>query len=227
MKKTLSLILALILCFLLAACGDSNENNPASQADSQSSDTQTERNETDLSEYNTTNPVVAMEVEGYGTIVIELYPDMAPNTVNNFISLVKKGFYDNNTIHRVQTSFVIQGGSPTASGNGGPGYTIPGEFASNGVNNTLSHSKGVISMARSTSPDSAGSQFFIMLTDNDGLDGSYAAFGKVIDGFEVCQNIEARVGIRTNMGMLNKPIKIKKTVVDTKGKEYPEPIKTK
>ena len=180
-------------------------------------------NETTLKEYDTTNPVVAMYIENYGAIVIELYPSVAPNTVNNFISLTKKGFYDNNKIIRVQQNFVLQGGDPTGSGSGGPGYYIKGEFAENGFQNDLKHEKGVISMARSSSPDSAGSQFFIMLEKSEVLDGRYAAFGKVIDGMDVIEDIEAKeTNVRDSMGFLNNSINIQKTIIDLKGKTYPE-----
>ena len=138
-------------------------------------------NEATLSSYDTKNPVVAMYIENYGSVVMELYPDIAPNTVNNFISLVKSGFYDNNTFHRLVPGFVLQGGDPDGTGTGGPGYSIKGEFSNNGFTNNLKHTKGVLSMARSSDNDSAGSQFFIMLGTSTYLDGVYAAFGKVID----------------------------------------------
>src|SRR5699024_526104 len=132
-------------------------------------------NEAELKQYDTKNPVVAMYIEDYGSIVIELYPEIAPNTVNNFISLVKSGFYDNNTLHRLVSGFVLQGGDPNGMGTGGPGYTIKGEFSANGVENNLKHTKWVVSMARSQDYDSAGSQFFIMLGTAESLDGEYAA----------------------------------------------------
>ena len=183
-------------------------------------------NETTLSAYSTTNPVVAMYINGYGAIVMELYPDVAPNTVNNFISLIRAGYYDNNTIHRVQNGFVIQGGDRTGTGNGGPGYYIKGEFSDNGFQNDLKHEKGVISMARSSSPDSAGSQFFIMLGKSTTLDGKYAAFGKVIDGMDVVDKIEANeTDVLNAMGMLRTPITIRKTIMDLKGKTYSQPEK--
>lgn len=166
-----------------------------------------------------------MTVKGYGDIIIELYPDVAPNTVANFISLVKSGFYDNNTIHRVYTGFMLQGGDPTGTGYGDPGYSIKGEFSSNGFKNDLKHEKGVISMARATNPNSGGSQFFIMLEAAPHLDGDYAAFGKVISGMEVAEAIEKDVGTRYNNGMLAKDdiLTITKTTVDTKGVEYSAP----
>ena len=138
------------------------------------------------------NPIVTMSIKDFGDIKIELYPDVAENTVANFVNLVEDKFYDNNTIHRVQKGFVIQGGDPTGTGTGGPGYSIKGEFTQNGYRNNLSHTKGVISMARSSDPDSAGSQFFIVLSDEaaPSLDGMYAGFGKVIEGMDVIEKIE-------------------------------------
>ena len=176
-----------------------------------------------LSKYETTNPVVAMRIENYGAIVIELYPEKAENTVNNFISLVKSGFYDNNTFHRLVPGFVLQGGDPTGTGSGGPGYTIKGEFKSNGYDNDLKHEKGIVSMARSSDNDSGGSQFFIMLDKSDYLDGEYAAFGKVIDGWKIIEKIEENEQVKDqSTGLLSNNLTIKKAVVDTKGKEYSE-----
>ncbi|MDW8800503.1 peptidylprolyl isomerase [Clostridium sp. A1-XYC3] len=128
-------------------------------------------------------------MENGAIIKAELYPDTAPKTVDNFIALVQKGFYDGLIFHRVIPEFMIQGGDPTGTGTGGPGYTIPGEFKNNGFNNDLKHSKGVLSMARSQDPDSAGSQFFIMVKDSPHLDGDYAAFGKVIEGMDEVDKI--------------------------------------
>lgn len=184
-------------------------------------------NETKL-EYDSENPIVAMYIRNYGSIVIELYPDIAPNTVNNFISLVKKGFYDNNTMHRLVPSFVLQGGDPTGTGSGGPGYTIKGEFNSNGFENNLLHEKWVVSMARSGDPDSAGSQFFICLDTASHLDGNYAAFGKVIDGFDNIEKIvKEEIVEDTQSGKLKNNLVIKKALVDLKGKEYKEVEKVK
>ena len=180
-------------------------------------------NEAELVQYDTENPVVAMYIEKYGSVVMELYPDVAPNTVNNFISLVKSGFYDNNTFHRLMPGFVLQGGDPDGVGSGGPGYTIKGEFSDNGFENNLKHEKGIISMARSSDNDSAGSQFFIMLDKADFLDGKYAAFGKVIDGFDTVKSIEKNeIVADKDSGKLNKNLTIKKAIIDLKGKEYPE-----
>lgn len=182
-----------------------------------------EGNEASL-KYETENPVVAMYIARYGSIVMELYPDIAPNTVNNFISLVKKGFYDNNTFHRLVPGFVLQGGDPEGVGSGGPGYLIKGEFSSNGFENNLSHEKWVLSMARSNDPDSAGSQFFICVDDATNLDGQYATFGKVIDGFKAIESIVKNEKVSdSSSGKLQRNLTIKKAIVDLKGKEYPEP----
>lgn len=178
-------------------------------------------NETTLSSYDTKNPVVAMYIENYGSVVMELYPDIAPNTVNNFISLVKSGFYDNNTFHRLVPGFVLQGGDPDGTGTGGPGYSIKGEFSNNGFTNNLKHTKGVISMARSSDNDSAGSQFFIMLGTSTYLDGDYAAFGKVIDGMDNIEKIESSEVVTSEAtGKLKNNLIIKKAIIDLKGKEY-------
>jgi len=147
------------------------------------------------------NPIVTFTMENGDVMKAELYPDVAPNTVNNFISLVKKGFYDGLIFHRVIAGFMIQGGDPEGSGMGGPGYSIKGEFNYNGVENNLKHSRGVLSMARAQHPDSAGSQFFIMHADAPHLDGQYAAFGKVTDGIEVVDEIA-----ETPTDMQDKPI---------------------
>ena len=182
-----------------------------------------EGNEAKLDDYDTENPVVAMYIENYGSVVMELYPDVAPNTVNNFISLVKSGFYDNNTFHRLVPGFVLQGGDPDGTGTGGPGYSIKGEFTNNGFENNLKHTKGVISMARSNDKDSAGSQFFIMLGTSTYLDGDYAAFGKVIAGMDNVERIEKEEVVSNEAtGQLRKNLTIKKAIIDLKGKEYKE-----
>lgn len=166
------------------------------------------------------NPVVTIEMENGKTIKIELYPDIAPNTVRNFISLIQKSFYDGLTFHRVIPGFMIQGGCPEGTGRGGPGYTIKGEFSSNGFPNDLKHTRGVISMARTMLPNSAGSQFFIMVADAPHLDGQYAAFGKVIEGMETVDEI---VAVKRNWQ--DKPLvdqRMKKVTVETFGQEYGE-----
>lgn len=168
------------------------------------------------------NPVVTVETNE-SVIKIELYPETAPNTVNNFISLIRKGFYDGTIFHRVIPDFMIQGGDPEGSGMGGPGYSIKGEFAANRFPNDLLHTKGVVSMARSANPNSAGSQFFIMVSDAPHLDGQYAAFGRVVEGMEEAERI---VGVRRNFS--DRPLKdeqMKKVTVETFGTEYPEPEK--
>lgn len=169
------------------------------------------------------NPVVTIEMEDGDIIKIELYPDVAPNTVNNFISLVKKGFYDGTIFHRVIPGFMIQGGDPEGVGTGGPGYSIKGEFNINGFKNNLKHDRGVLSMARSQKPDSAGSQFFIMVKSAPHLDGSYASFGKVTDGMnEVDKIVSAK---RDYNDRPYEDQKIKTATVETFGKEYDEVIK--
>ena len=169
------------------------------------------------------NPVVTITMENGDVIKAELYPEVAPNTVNNFISLVKKGYYDGLIFHRVIRGFMIQGGCPQGPGMGGPGYSIKGEFSQNGVKNDLKHTEGVLSMARSMMPNSAGSQFFIMHKDAPHLDGAYAAFGKVTEGLNIVDKIANE---RTDYS--DRPLKeqkIKSMTVDTFGVDYPEPEK--
>ncbi|WP_172199372.1 peptidylprolyl isomerase [Saccharibacillus qingshengii] len=170
-------------------------------------------------------PVVTIEMDNGGIIKLELYPEIAPNTVNNFISLVKSGFYDGVAFHRIVPGFVIQGGDPEGTGGGGPGYAIKGEFTSNGFDNTLLHTEGVLSMARTEEPDSAGSQFFIMLADQPSLDEQYAAFGKVIEGMDVVQAIAALPVDGKDKPTSAEGATMKTVTVDTLGKEYPEPEK--
>ncbi len=171
------------------------------------------------------NPVVTFEMANGDIIKAELYPDIAPNTVNNFISLVNKGFYDGLEFHRVIPGFMIQGGCPDGTGMGGPGYSIKGEFAMNGVKNDLKHTRGVLSMARAQHPDSAGSQFFIMHADAPHLDGSYAAFGCVTEGIAGVDNV-AKVDTDWNDHPTLRQV-MKKVTVDTFGETYPEPEKCK
>ena len=170
-----------------------------------------------------TNPIVTIEMEDSGEIQIELYAETAPNTVRNFVSLVSKGFYDGTVFHRVIPGFMIQGGDPEGTGMGGPGYCINGEFLMNGFNNELKHTRGVLSMARAMNPNSAGSQFFIMVEDAPHLDGQYASFGRVITGMDVCDRI---VSVRTNYN--DKPLKpqvMKRVTVETFGENFEEPEK--
>ena len=167
------------------------------------------------------NPIVTITMENGDVMKAELYPDIAPNTVNNFISLVKKGYYDGLIFHRVINGFMIQGGCPDGTGMGGPGYSIKGEFAQNGVKNDLVHTEGVLSMARSMMPNSAGSQFFIMHKTSPHLDGAYAAFGKVVEGMDVVNKIA-----ETRTDYSDRPLeeqKMKKVTVETFGEAYPEP----
>lgn len=169
------------------------------------------------------NPVVTIEMEDGGVIKAELYPEIAPNTVHNFLSLVQKGFYNGLIFHRVIQDFMIQGGCPEGSGMGGPGYSIKGEFTQNRFKNELKHTEGVLSMARSMHPDSAGSQFFIMHRTSPHLDGSYAAFGKVVEGMDVVNKIA-----ETDVDYNDRPIVpqvIKSMTAETFGVEYPEPEK--
>jgi peptidyl-prolyl cis-trans isomerase B (cyclophilin B) len=167
------------------------------------------------------NPIVTITMENGDVMKAELYPDIAPNTVNNFISLVEKGYYDGLIFHRVIKGFMIQGGCPEGTGMGGPGYSIKGEFANNGFQNNLKHTPGVLSMARSMMPDSAGSQFFIMHKTSPHLDGEYAAFGKVTEGLDIVDKIAC---VETSYS--DRPLteqKIASMTVDTFGEEYPEP----
>lgn len=176
-------------------------------------------NKTNISQENL--PVATIAIQNLGDIEVELYPQVAPNTVNNFISLANDGFYDGITFHRVIKDFMIQGGDPDGIGTGGPGYSIKGEFANNGVENNLKHTEGVISMARSYDNDSAGSQFFIMTGDSPHLDGEYAGFGKVIDGMEIVHQIE---NVETDMNdKPTTPVVIDSIKVDTKGVTYNKP----
>lgn len=174
-------------------------------------------------------PVVTIEMSNGKTIKVELSPEIAPNTVNNFISLVKKGFYDETIFHRVIPGFMIQGGDPDGTGTGGPGYGIAGEFSSNGFVNDLKHTRGIISMARTGNPNSAGSQFFIMVDDAPSLDGEYASFGHVIEGME---NVDEIVNQETGTTFETQerpvtPLSMKKVTVDTFGVEYAEPTTVK
>ena len=203
MKKILSVILALCaLAFCLAGCA--GKEAPAVKT----GEKKTGAEETAIEPVEGATNYVCLEVKDYGAIIVELYPEIAPITVNNFQKLVKAGFYNGLTFHRVISGFMIQGGDPTGTGTGGPGYQIKGEFTANGVKNDLSHTRGVISMARQGNPyndapyyNTAGSQFFIMHQDTPSLDGSYAAFGKVVKGIEVVDKIAA---VKT--GTNNKPL---------------------
>lgn len=169
------------------------------------------------------NPIVTITMENGDVMKAELYPEIAPNTVNNFISLIKKGYYDGLIFHRVICGFMIQGGCPDGTGMGGPGYDIKGEFAYNGFENNLKHTEGVLSMARSMAPDSAGSQFFIMHKNAPHLDGQYAAFGKITEGMDIVNKIA-----ECDTDYSDRPLetqRMKSVTVDTMGVDYPEPEK--
>lgn len=169
------------------------------------------------------NPTITITMQDGSVMKGELYPEIAPNTVNNFISLIKKGYYNGLIFHRVIRGFMIQGGCPDGTGMGGPGYSIKGEFSQNGFKNTLKHTKGVLSMARTMAPDSAGSQFFIMHQNSPHLDGAYAAFGKITEGLDV---IDAIADVPTDFR--DRPLEdqvIRTMEVDTQGVDYPEPEK--
>lgn len=209
-KKIIGMIIAAALCLSLAACTGSVKSS-----DSGSSKTVDYSNES--------NPVAEIAMSDGDVIMIELYPQAAPNTVNNFIYLANSGFYDGLAFHRIIPGFMIQGGDPNCDGTGDPGYSIAGEFEDNGFKNSLKHTRGVISMARAQSYDSAGSQFFIMVADTQSLDGQYAAFGKVIAGMEVVDGIVSVE--RDSSDKPKEPIVITKVTVDMKGKTCSEPLK--
>lgn len=204
---------------LLAGCGN-RANNSEETIATNNSNLNTEET-TGTNNPTSSKPVVTIEMEDEKLIRIELYPDIAPNTVNNFISLVQAGAYDGTIFHRVIEGFMIQGGDPEGSGLGGPGYSIKGEFTSNGFSNSLSHTRGVISMARSKEEDTAGSQFFIVQQDRIYLDGEYAAFGEVIEGMDVVDEIvQLPVGLQDRP---NEPPVMEKVTVELFGNTYPEP----
>ncbi|KLU65118.1 putative peptidyl-prolyl cis-trans isomerase [Desulfosporosinus acididurans] len=226
MKKVqkLSMLLCLLtVIFVILGCGIQT-NNSASQGSTKNN--QTAPNSTSSTApvpttNNKNNPVVTITMADGGVIKAELYPDIAPNTVKNFISLAKKGFYNGLTFHRVIPGFMIQGGDPSGNGTGGPGYTIKGEFTNNGFKNDLKHTRGVLSMARTQDPNSAGSQFFIMVTAAPSLDGDYAAFGKVTSGMDEVDKI-----VNTPRDQADKPLQnqvMKSVTVDTFGVNYGDP----
>ena len=218
-KKNILLICSIFIIglFALIGCG----NSSTTEQGKENTEKTQKKSEQETKETNENLPIVTMKIKDYGTIELELYPEVAPNTVNNFISLANSGFYDGLTFHRVIKGFMIQGGDPDGVGTGGPGYSIVGEFTSNGFANSLKHTKGVISMARSKNPDSAGSQFFIMVEDAPHLDGQYASFGKLIEGLEVADKI-----VNTKRDYSDKPYEdqvMKKVTVDTFGENFGEP----
>ncbi len=217
MKRKTSIMLVLLslllmTSFVLAGCGNNNESETANDEQAQ------DNNELYAKE---DNPLVTIEMENGKKIYIELYPEVAPNTVNNFISLINKNYYDGLNFHRVIPGFMIQGGDPSGDGSGGPGYGIKGEFEKNDVKNDINHTRGVLSMARSGDPDSAGSQFFIMTKDSTHLDGEYAGFGEVIEGMDVVDEIVDSEADPNDKPLV--PQAMDKVTVDLKGEIYDEP----
>ncbi len=205
-KKILCLLICVLMCSVVftTGCGDDLETFDPDRYD------------------GVAHPIATIDIEYYGQIVVELYPETAPETVSNFVTLANSGFYDGLTFHRVIPTFMIQGGCPEGNGMGGPGYTIQGEFQENGVRNTLSHKKGVISMARANDPNSGGSQFFICVDDSpsvQNLDGKYAAFGKTISGIELAVEI-SELATDANDKPANEQVVIRSIRVDTKGVDY-------
>lgn len=213
------LFMITLLALFLTGCGSSQEDNAEDTTENKLSEVkENAAYPSDVKE----RPVVTMTMENGEKILLELFPEAAPNTVANFISLIEDGFYDGLIFHRVIPDFMVQGGDPNGNGTGDPGYSIAGEFMSNGFKaNTVKHERGVLSMARTGEPNSAGSQFFIMVKDSPHLDGDYAAFGKVIEGMEVVDSI-----VSVERDGMDKPLedqKIESVTVDTKGYDYPEP----
>ena len=211
------LAISAVLSISIVGCSNSKSNEKVKE-DNTKKQTEEKFDEKDL-------PEVTIKVKDYGTMKGVLYPNKAPNTVNNLIALANSGFYDNLTFHRVIKDFMIQGGDPEGTGMGGPGYSIKGEFSSNGFDNDLKHTEGVLYMARARDKDSGGSQFFIMTKDSPHLDADYASFGKITEGLDVLHKIED-VKTDSNDKPLNE-VKIESIKVDTKGKEYKEPEKIK
>lgn len=227
-------LLAAAVLLVIAGCGGGSKNNTNNNtsgsggANATAAPEATDPPQPDKLLGPEKHPVVTVEMDSGKSFKIELYPEIAPNTVNNFVSLVKQGFYDGLIFHRVIPGFMIQGGDPEGTGMGGPGYSIKGEFMSNGFQNDLLHTRGVISMARSGDPDSAGSQFFVMVADAPSLDGDYAAFGKVVEGMDTVDEIVNQETDPSGEGSTPvKPMAIKKATVDTKGMTFNEPEKVK
>lgn len=224
-RKTPVILLMMSLLMIFAAgCGNKPADNNAAgnNAAGNASGNQTAATE-GVPSATASHPVVTIEMDNGSIIKAELYPEVAPNTVNNFISLIQKGFYDGTIFHRVIPGFMIQGGDPDGTGMGGPDYSIAGEFSANGFTNNLLHTEGVLSMARSQDMNSGGSQFFIMAAEYPSLDGSYAAFGKVTEGLDVVQSI---VNLpRDSSDRPDTPPVMAKVTVDTLGVTYPEPEK--
>ncbi len=250
-KKRILISVICILSLLLSGCAqqstDTASDNNTTQNDAENTQTTKETNSTDTDNTNKTaetesptekvqsendttqttedvnSPIALLKIKDMGTIKIALFPEIAPNTVNNFISLAQSGYYDGLIFHRVIDGFMIQGGDPTGTGRGGPNYSIKGEFSSNNFDNPLSHTEGVISMARSNHPDSAGSQFFIVHEDSQFLDGEYAAFGITLEGMDIVDKIA-----KTETGAADKPktdIIIESATIELNGYEPAEPEK--
>ncbi|GLX71350.1 peptidylprolyl isomerase [Paenibacillus glycanilyticus] len=236
MRLPVLVLLVAAVLLVIAGCGggsktSSNGNNNTSGSGNTNATATPEATEAPVPDKllgSDKHPVVTIEMDTGKSFQVELYPEIAPNTVNNFVSLVKKGFYDGTIFHRVIPGFMIQGGDPEGTGMGGPGYSIKGEFMSNGFQNDLLHTRGVISMARSGDPDSGGSQFFVMVADAPSLDGDYAAFGKVIEGMDTVDEIVNQETEKSGEGSTPvKPMAIKKATIDTKGMTFAEPEKVK
>lgn len=233
MKKALTtrpilIVMLMMFVLVLSACGAKKEATgtqsqaaPAAPAETSKETPAAGSLQDKIANKGSKNPVVTIEMDSGKTIKVELYPRVAPNTVNNFISLIKKGFYNGTIFHRVIPGFMIQGGDPEGTGAGGPGYNIKGEFTQNNFQNDLKHTRGVISMARTNMPDTAGSQFFIMAADYPSLDGLYASFGKVTEGMEVVDEIVNQP--RDANDAPNTKQVMKKVTVDTFGVEYKQP----
>ncbi|UQZ35028.1 peptidylprolyl isomerase [Paenibacillus sp. PK3_47] len=230
-RNPFTLLLLTVLLVIVAGCGNkpaaNNEAAGNSNAVNAEASAAPQNNAAGAAEgvpsETASHPVVTIEMDNGGIIKAELYPEVAPNTVNNFISLIQKGFYDGTIFHRVIPGFMIQGGDPDGTGMGGPDYSIAGEFSGNGFTNNLLHTEGVLSMARSQDMNSGGSQFFIMAADYPSLDGSYASFGKVTEGMDVVQAIVSLP--RDSNDRPEEPPVMTKVTVDTLGVTYPEPEK--
>lgn len=223
LRKISSVFIMALLLVLLAACGAVNQEQQEKGNQNSTGGAAEDNDELVLLD-SSQHPEVTIEMSNGGIIKLELYPEVAPNTVNNFISLVQDQYYDGLIFHRVIPDFMIQGGDPTATGNGGPGYSIKGEFTSNGFENKLKHTRGVISMARTDNMDSAGSQFFIMHAEEwPSLDKLYASFGKVIEGMDVVDTIALQDRGRYDMPL--EPLVMTKVTVDTKGLSFEQPEK--
>ena len=222
MKKYLLYVWVALLTLVLVACNNNDNSNDKDATNGTAPKDEEAVSNENYEDNVTENPIVTITMESGEQIVMELMPKIAPNTVANFVSLVQEGFYDGTIFHRVIPGFMVQGGDPTGTGMGGPNYSIAGEFTSNGFENLLAHERGAVSMARAINPDTAGSQFFIMVETATHLDGDYAAFGKVLEGMEVVDKI-----VSVERDENDKPLqeqKMKSVVVDTKGFSYPKPM---